>query len=149
MFIISQLLLCDLSSFTHSAIFSNLFQGQKVRAGIHNSSGHNDGRNIDSPHTHKMGRHSLIAACNKHPAVKRRSICMNFNHIGDHIPGCQRVIDAVVSLGFSVTDISGKISGSVSSGLSHPFSGLFHQFQQMSAAWMTISKSALDHNLGF
>ena len=148
MFIVSQLFLGDLSSLTHGAVLSDLFQGQKIRTGIHNSSGNDNGRNVHSSHSHQVCRHPFVTACNKNPSVKRRGVGVDLDHIGDHISGCQRIVNPVMPLGFSVADICGKVSGPMSPCLGHSFPGLFYQFQQMSASRMAVSKGTLDHNLG-
>ena len=149
MFIISQLLFCDLSALTHGTVLSDLFQSEKIRSGIHHPSGNNNGRNVHSSHAHQMCRHAFVTACNKNPSVERRGVGVDLDHICDHIPGSKGIIDPVMSLGFPVADVRGKVSGPMSSGLGHSFSGLFHQFQQMSAAWVAVPESTLDHDLGF
>ena len=60
---------------------------------------------------HQMRRNAFIAAADKHAAVKRRGIGMDFDHIGNHIAAGQRIIHAVVPLRHPVADIGGEISG--------------------------------------
>ena len=74
---------------------------------------------------------------------------MDLDHIGDHISGCQGIVDSIVALGLAVTDVRGKISGAVSARLSDSCPGLLHKLQQVSAARMAVTKGTLNHNLGF
>ena len=74
---------------------------------------------------------------------------MYFNHIGDHIPVCQGVVDPIMPLGNTIADIRGKIPGALSSGVSNPFQCLVYKLVQMSASRMAVSKGALHHDLRF
>ena len=73
---------------------------------------------------------------------------MDLDHVGDHLAAHQTEIDPVCSLAFPVTDIRTKIPGAESARLCHTGSGLFHQFQQMSASRMAVPKRTLKDNLG-
>ena len=74
---------------------------------------------------------------------------MNFNHVGDHLPAGQAVIDSVRALALAVTDICRKIPGPVASGRLDPLSHFFHKDIQMSASRMAVTKGALDQHLHF
>ena len=74
---------------------------------------------------------------------------MDLDHVGDHISGSQGIIDPIVSLRFTVTDIGGKIPCPVSACLCDSGPCLFHKLQQVSAARVAVTKCTLDHNLGF
>ena len=72
---------------------------------------------------------------------------MNLDHIGDHLPACQTVIDTVRSLTLAVADIRTIISCAMPAGLLDAFPHFLHQQVQMPAARMAVAVSALDHHL--
>ena len=74
---------------------------------------------------------------------------MDLDHICDHFPACQAVIDSVRSLALSVTDIRAEIPRAITAFFCDSFSYLFHQQIQVSASRMTVSVGALHHNLYF
>ena len=149
LFVKSQFFLCDLSALAHGIIHTDLLQGQKVRTCVHDTAGHDNGRDIDPSHPHQMCRHALVTACHKNTAVKRCSIGMDLDHIGDHISGRQGIVDPVVALGFPVTDICGEIPGAVSACLCNACPYLLHKFQEVPAAGMAVTKGTFNHNLRF
>ena len=142
MFVKFHLFFCDLSTFTHCIVLSNLLQCKKIRTCIHHTACHDNRRNIDSSYRHQMCRHSFITACNKYSTIKRSCICMNFNHICHHISGRQWIVDSIMSLCFSITDIRTEITSSETTCLCNTLSCLFDQIQKMSASRMTVTKRA-------
>ena len=143
-----QLFLINFSPFIFCAVHAKLLQSKHLRSGIHGSARNHYRRYICSCQTHQISRHPLVTACQINACIERSCIRMNFNHIGDHFPTCQTIIDSVCSLAFSVADISTEITCAMTSGLFNSFTDFLHQNIQMSASRMAVSKSTFNNHLG-
>ena len=74
---------------------------------------------------------------------------MDLDHVGDHLPAGQAVVDAVRSLALPVADVRAEVAGPVAAGLLNALSHFLHQYVQMAAAGVAVPVSALDHHLRF
>ena len=149
MFIIEELILGNLPSLIHRRIHTDLFQCQQIRSCFHYAAGNNHSRKIQPPDPHQNRRHGFITACNEHSRIKPGRISVNFNHVCNHISGSQRIIDPVMSLRDSVTNIRCKISCSLASLFGNSLYGSFHKKIQVCTSRMTVSKCTLHQNLRF
>ena len=144
-----QFFLRDLSPGAFCRVDSDLLQSQKIRPGIHHTAGNQNGRHIHSANAHQMGRNCLIAAGNEYTAVKGCGACVDLDEIRNGIPAGKGIIDAIMSLSHSVTDICGKVPGGFSAFLRNSRNRRLHQFQQMGAARMAVTEGTFHHDLGF
>ncbi len=76
---------------------------------------------------HQVPWQPLITAGKVDAGVKRRSIGVDLDHIGDHLPAGQAEIDPIRPLALPVTDIRAEIPGAEAPGLRDPFPHLLHQ----------------------
>ncbi len=72
---------------------------------------------------------------------------MDLDHIGDHLPARQTVIDTVRPLALPIADIGTIVTCSITAGLLDTLPHFFYQKIQVSASRMTVTVSALDHHL--
>ena len=72
---------------------------------------------------------------------------MYFNHIGNHIPMGEGIVNSVMPLGDSVTDIRRKITRAPAARIPDPFHGFFHKKIQVRASRMAVPEGAFHKNL--
>ena len=140
-------LLSDLSALILRAVFPKLLERQKLRACIHRSTRDKNGRNIDPHHADQIAWNSLVTARNIDPGIKRCGICLDLNHVCDHLPACKRIIDAIRPLAFPVAHIGTEIPGAISACIPHPFTHLLHKAVQMSGSRVAVAKRTFNKNL--
>ena len=73
---------------------------------------------------------------------------MYFDHIGDHVTVCQRIVNSVMSLSDSIADVGSIIPGTSSSRVFYPAHGLFHKLVQMGTSRVAVAEGAFHHDLG-
>ena len=147
MLIIGQLFFRDFAPLVHGGIGPDLLQGQKIRPCLHNAACDYYRGHIQSGRSHQAGGNGFVTAGNEYTAVKAGGISMDFNHIGDHIPVCEGIIDPIMSLGNPVADIGGIVSGASSSGIFDSAHGFFHKLVQVGAPRMAVTEGAFHHDL--
>ena len=131
-----------------SRIILDIFRSNLVC--LHHASGHNNRTHLlEFSDSHQHCRHRLITACNKHSSVKSDRISVNLNHVRNHITACQRIIDSVMSLRNSITDICCVIARCLSACILHTTDCLLYKLVEMGTSRMAVSKRALHKNLRF
>lgn len=95
-----------------------------------------------------MGGHALVAAGDEHRPVEGGRAGVYLDHVGDHIPGGQGVVDAVVALGLAVADVCGDVPGAGAPRVPDAPADLLCQLQQVHTAGVAVAEGALDHDLG-
>ena len=146
--VVGELLLGDFLPLEHGAVLADLFQGQQVRTRVHHAAADHDGGDVHPADPHEVGGHALVAAGDEDSAVKGGGVRVDFYHVGNHVPGGQRVVDAVVPLGLAVADVRCEVPGPGTPGVPDAPAGLLRQIQQMDAAGVAVSEGAFDDDLG-
>ena len=142
-----KLLAGDLAALVAGRNRAELFQGQQIGTGIHDTAGNDDGGDVDAAHGHEVRRQALIAAGDKDTGVERGGLGMDLDHVGDHLTACQTEIDAVRSLALAITDIRTKIARSKTAFLGDSFSYFFYQKIQMAASRVAVPIGTFHHHL--
>ena len=148
----------DLPPLVLGGVDAHLLQGEQVLLdvlhlltqgiGVHDAAGDHDGGHVHPADAHQVGGHALVAAGDEHAAVKGGGPGMDLDHVADGVPAGQGVVDAVVALGHTVTDVGGEVAGRLAAVVLHAGHRLLHQAQQMGTARVAVAEGALHHDLG-
>ena len=142
-----ELLAGDLAALVAGRDSAELLQGQQVGAGIHDAAGDDDGGDVDAAHGHEVRGQALIAAGDKDAGVERGSLGVDLNHVGDHVAAGQRVVDAVVALGFTVADVGAEVTSAVATSLGNAGAHLLDQLKQAGGTRVRVAERRLDDDL--
>ena len=142
-----KLLARDLAALVAGRNRAELFQGQQIGTGIHDTAGNDDGGDVDAAHGHEVRRQALIAAGDKDAGVERGGLGMDLDHVGDHVAAGQRVVNAVVALGLAVADIGAEVTGTVTASLVNASTDLLDQLKQTGRTRVRVAERRLDNDL--